>query len=940
MHRRIRRLWPGGLHGFLMGLVLLALIPAAVLLIWSTWSFRQEAMQLSRERSFAVARLAGAGLERSMYEADHLLSVLARLPMADHGQVGGAFSQVLAGRPEYSFLGLLDTHGRVLAASPAGRASMPEPNPELLARASTSASCVLGSPALRNSRAMVLAARYLPGPGGGRYLLLELDLTLAGELIRHAALSVGTTFSVSNAQGQILYRHPDPGVWMGRLIPAEQLATMARTMSGEGDEAVFHGLGLDGVERLYAFKRMSMGLGGEDLFLRLGIPAQAVYAGPDRLLTWSLTGLALVCLVSLGLARLVARRVVLDKVGHLLRAVGRLEAGDLSARTGLSHGQGEMGTLARAFDSMSESLLRRDEAARNARLQLEQSEIMLRTMFDATSDSVMLLDPQGRILAMNIVAAERRQGRPEDFVGRDISSILDLEQSMARLRLVARVAATRKAESYDEHRDGRYYRIKLFPILDTDSQVRRLASYSRDITERRKAEERLTHQAFHDQLTDLPNRAMFLDRLKRLFETTHGAKTSSVLFLDLDNFKLINDSFGHVVGDELLKLFAARLPAILDEDDLLARFGGDEFALLLKTNGDLFQALRIADKVHDILRSPFVVGGLSITVTASLGVVLKLDGYSQADLVLRDADIAMYKAKDRSRSSTEFFDNDMHLAVLRRADLESELRRAVEQKEFTVHYQPMYHCSDVSLAGFEALVRWVHPQRGMISPAEFIPVAEETGLILDIGDLVLDEACGRMSEWIRSSPAAADLVMHVNFSGCQFLQADPVQAVRSALERHGLTPCTLGIEITESMLLEDAERCAAMLGALRAMGVRVSLDDFGTGYSSLSYLRNLPLDAIKMDKSFIQGLAKGSTEEQIARSVVQLAHALGLSVTAEGVEDVQAVDLLDELDCNLLQGFHLARPMEANQIRVLLDSASPRIVQPSSGQVLADVGGS
>jgi diguanylate cyclase (GGDEF)-like protein len=436
------------------------------------------------------------------------------------------------------------------------------------------------------------------------------------------------------------------------------------------------------------------------------------------------------------------------------------------------------------------------------------------------------------------------------------------------------------------------------------------------------------HAAFHDSLTGLPNRAMFTELLKaEIQSSSRHDHLFAVLFLDLDRFKNINDSLGHTHGDLLLVAFAERLERTLRPVDTLARFGGDEFAILLSGMTDATDAVRVAQRIHDELSQPFVLDKNSAFATASIGIALSSSGYERPEDILRDADTAMYRAKENGKARYELFDHAMHARAVSRLQLESDLRQAVEKNEFCVHYQPIVSLRTGRLAGFEALVRWNHPRRGLISPVDFIPVAEETGLIVPIGQWVLNEACAQLRQWQINSPSHRSLSLSVNLSARQVAQPDLLERIKEALDRSKLSPHCLKLEITESVVMENAEAAALMFKQLRSLGVQLSIDDFGTGYSSLSYLHRFPLNYLKIDRSFVMRLTTDN-DNAIVRTISTLARNLGMEVIAEGIETEEQYQQLKMLGCEFGQGYLFSRPVNHEGVARLLAHDAHRDIEP------------
>ena len=468
--------------------------------------------------------------------------------------------------------------------------------------------------------------------------------------------------------------------------------------------------------------------------------------------------------------------------------------------------------------------------------------------------------------------------------------------------------------------DGRSIQVVNEPVPDGGW----LATHE-DITERRRAEERITHLAHYDALTDLPNRALFHERLKRELSHATPDRPLAVLYIDIDEFKSVNDSLGHMIGDELLKSVAASLAACARKTDFVARLGGDEFAIVQTGIEDTDDVMKLVSRIFEAIRSPYQCLGHQVTTDASIGIALAPQDGSDIDQILKNADLAMYAAKAAGRRTYRFFETDMEAEVRARRSLEMDLRQALVDGGFEVYYQPCLDLQTNAITGCEALVRWRHPQRGMISPAEFIPLAEDTGLINQLGEWVLTTACKEAVSW------PGNIRLAVNVSPIQFRSGTLALKVMAALAASGLAASRLELEITEAVLIRDDEAALAVLHDLRAIGVRIALDDFGTGYSSLSYLQRFPFDKIKIDRCFITDIAEPEGSSCIVQAVVNIAAERHMTTTAEGVETEQQRDLLRELGCSEMQGYLFSPPKPAADIRPLLSAhrQGPDAVQPS-----------
>ncbi|MGL5064623.1 MAG: EAL domain-containing protein [Microcoleus sp.] len=584
---------------------------------------------------------------------------------------------------------------------------------------------------------------------------------------------------------------------------------------------------------------------------------------------------------------------------------------------------------------------------------LRQSEQRFRSLIENATDITVILDAKG-IFRYISPSVKRILGyAPERAIGR--SALISVHPddraaiSLALSKVIENPGISQPPVEYRvRHRNGQecFLEAVATNLLD-DPAVKGIIINCHDITQRKLAEEQLLHDAFHDALTKLPNRALFADRLEHALRLTKRRKDYffAVLFIDLDRFKVINESLGHAIGDRLLVAIARRLETCLRVGDTVARLGGDEFAILLEDIDGINEATNIANRLHQKINSPIVLEGHEIFITASTGIALSSAEYLEPTNLLRDADTAMYRAKELGRARHEVFNSSMHAHALRQLQLESDLRRAIEsiggreteaapksplpplspEPQFIIHYQPIVSIANSQITGFEALVRWRHPDGRLVPPGEFIPVAEETGLIVPIGRWVLRTACHQIQSWQQLFPSSQPLSVSVNLSVKQFSQPDLIEYIDLVLAETNLEGSSLKLEITESVLIENSESVTAMLVALRERNIHLCIDDFGTGYSSLSYLHRFPTNTLKIDRSFVSrmgvecNIGKGSIDPtEIVRSIVALSHTLGMDVVAEGVEEAAQLSILRGLDCEYAQGFFFSKPVDSQTATALI----------------------
>jgi diguanylate cyclase (GGDEF)-like protein/PAS domain S-box-containing protein len=567
------------------------------------------------------------------------------------------------------------------------------------------------------------------------------------------------------------------------------------------------------------------------------------------------------------------------------------------------------------------------------RRQLAERDQLFQLITENAADMIAVVDGAGRRL-YNSPAYQKVLGYSEEELSS--SSAIDQIHPSDRERVLQAAQKARSTghgqtlEYRMHHKDGtwRILESTASPIQNDKGELERLVIVNRDITERKRAEEMLAHSALHDGLTGLPNRVLFVDRLQHALVRSrrHSDYKFAVLFVDVDEFKVVNDSLGHSAGDELLVQIAKRMTACFRESDAIARLGtaesfarlgGDEFTVLLE---DVFQpsdAILVGQRIQEKLAIPFQIGGQELVIAASIGVALSSASYERAEDLLRDAEIAMYRAKRAGKARAEVFDPAMHSSAVRRLKMETDLRRAVENGELTVYYQPIVSLLTGRIAGFEALSRWKRAD-GFVPPVEFIPVADESGLIIPINRLLLIESCQQLRTWQQEFACDPPLTMSMNIAPKQFSQPELAHELGAAIKQTGVDPGTVNLEIMETIAMGDADRALKVLSDLKALGVRLSIDDFGTGYSSLSRLPRFPVDSLKIDRVFISSMITDHDSHEIVRLIIMLAHSLGLKVVAEGTETEDQIKELRRLDCELAQGYLFSPPVDAKAASELL----------------------
>jgi Amt family ammonium transporter len=552
---------------------------------------------------------------------------------------------------------------------------------------------------------------------------------------------------------------------------------------------------------------------------------------------------------------------------------------------------------------------------RRAEENFHKQQAYFNQLFEYSPQAIIITDIEGRALNINKGFEDLFGYNLQEMKGKYNRHIIvpsDILEEAEAFNNSIRCGQSIHKESYRKTKDGRLIPVSVlgYPI-GVDQKIENIFYIYEDISERKAFEAELYRQAFYDALTDIPNRALFMERLQRSIERRKRRKDYffAVMLIDLDRFKYVNDSLGHFAGDKLLIEVARRFRQCLREVDTVARLGGDEFAVLLEEIDAKADVIHIARRLQKIAEEPFYIENHHVHISASIGIVVKTKWYSTSENILRDADNAMYRAKEQGKARFKVFNQKMHDKALESLKLENDLRRAIQEDELVLYYQPIFSILTGRIEGFEALVRWKHPVQGLLSPDRFIPIAEETGLIIPLGQWVIHTACCQLRTWRQRLCASHELTVNVNVSPRQFLQKDLVKCIVETLDETGLKAGRLKLELTESTVMENPQSAVNQLNQLRDIGIQLWIDDFGTGYSSLSYLKRFPINGLKIDRSFVSGKEGEKENMEIVRMIIGLARTLNINVVAEGVENLKQLNELKQMSCDSVQGFFFSKPV-------------------------------
>ncbi len=830
-------------------------------------------------RAIDLALLATAGeLERQLAARE-----------LDGPSLNAFIARQLAQQPDLDGLRVANDQGQLTHGSgvrPGSGASIAEHDYFLQLRGNADAGLVISRPSLERTSAkwvIHLARPYKHRDGSFAGLVVgTVALTHFTKTVSSVYLGRNGSFTLFDNELRVITRQPVPPVgsgYVGMKFGSPRLQELVRTGQTKGTYPVRSSI--DGVERIFSYRKIK----GMPLNIVVGL------ANDDFLANWhsevnkTLMLVSVFALVTLLLSWFIRR------------------------------------TLKKQESSM--------QALRRATRTLDAAQKLNQTIVESSPLAIYTRDRNGIVTAWNSAAEQLFGWRADEIIGHPLLSVphgSEQETDELRQRVLSGESIIQQ-EVRRQKRDGTLFDLSttLAPLRDASGQAYGYLAIAADITERKTAEQQIAFLAYRDVLTGLPNRLLLHDRFEQAMAYADRAATKvALLFLDLDNFKTINDSLGHTIGDTLLKKIAALLGECVRDTDTISRQGGDEFLIVLPDLHSTDAITPILLKIRDRLQTPIEIDGNELSTSVSIGVAIYPDDGASFDTLLKKADTAMYRAKDAGRNSYRFFDEQMNVEAVEHLTMKNGLRRALARDEFVLHYQPQIDLASGAVVGVEALLRWNHPELGLVAPARFIPVAEESGLIVPIGEWVMHEACRQAVAW--KNAGLPPLVMAVNLSAVQFKRGDVEQTVTRALQQSGFNPSYLELELTESILIHNTESVLATVQRLKLLGVKLSIDDFGTGYSSLSYLKRFAVDKLKIDQSFIRDLATDPDDAAIIRAIIQMARSLNLKTIAEGVENIGTLEQLRIFNCDEAQGYHFARPMPAEELarRLAGDLASPR----------------
>jgi len=906
-------------------LVALAVMPWLLTTLYHAVEERRAMIDAEQQHALRLTRIFSASEKEVIIRAHALLDTLSLMGVIREGQKADCQKRLASLRKSishYANIGVTDVSGTLLCDARATQTFVSFADRAWLQQAVKTGKFVTSNlliSKITGKPVIVLANPTLNAQGAvERVIYISVDFEQLKHLLKQTEVSEGATVSVIDASGVFVTQHPDGVKDIGKRTP---LAPLLQAILAKKTEGMGTAVGSDGIRQLYAYHRVFEPLVSDSIYISVSMPTDTLLAKSNRIFAREMSALILAAIVILALIWFGIELLVLRKMETLLQSARQIAAGNFGVRTQVGAGGGELGELSRVFDDMAESL----------ELLFQQSQHIM----EVTPEAIIVSDSSGKIVMVNGQTEKLFGYSREEIVG---ASIETLVPERLRTGHIAHRSSYTTLESppikvmgsgqelYARKKDGTEFatEISLGPLKTKKGNF--VISAVRDVSERKQFEVLIRHQATHDALTGLPNRVLFHDIL--VHATAHAQRTEkllAVMFLDLDGFKNINDTLGHEYGDRLLKEIAQRLTITLREsdlvarnDDIIARQGGDEFTILLQGITIVENIIQIAERILAAVAEPFMADDREIHITASIGITVFPFDDTNIENLLQNADTAMYRAKESGKNNFQFYTAEMNALIRERMAIENGLRQALTGNEFVLHYQPQIDIKTGKVVGVEALVRWAHPQKGLIPPAVFIPVAEESGLIVPLGEWVLRTACQQRKRW--QDAGLPHVRMAVNLSARQFRDPHLAAVVAKVLADVGLDPHSdhLELELTESLLMKDMEASLVTLHKLHQMGVCLSIDDFGTGYSSLSYLKRFPIHTLKIDQSFIRDITTDPKDAAMAATIVALAHNLKLNVIAEGVETAEQLALLRGMQCDQMQGYYFSRPLPAEELEKML----------------------
>lgn len=914
-----------GLRARILLLVTLAMIPWLATTLYHAGTQRQSMIAAEQERIFQIAHQVALDQRETIAHAHILLHALSTLPEVRQGAPDACrhrLSSMLDGDRHYTNIAVTDAKGILLCDALGTRKARNFSDRDWFRQAVTTRRAVIGNLVIGRitGKPALVAARPIFSSKGdvSRVVFAAIDIEWLQTRLEQLHLPQNMAVSIMDAKGVIVAQYPAKPEFRGT---PSSLIQLTRSILTKQQEGIGHATGSDGIARVFAYRRVLDNLDSDSVYVSVIRPTDPLLAQSNRVLAREMAALGLTLALIFTLVWFSTNILVLRKMKALIRSAQEIAQGNFNVRTQLGEDRSELGELARVFDDMAESL----------ELLFQQSQHIM----EVTPEAIIVSDSSGKIVMVNRQTEKLFGYSRSELVGASIETLvperLRANHPAHRNTYIGLDTAPIKEmgkgrELFARKKDGSEFptEISLGPLKTKAGNF--VICAVRDITERKLFEAQIQHQATHDALTGLPNRLLFHDIL--MHATAHARRTEkllAVMFLDLDGFKNINDTLGHDYGDRLLKEIAQRLTTTLRgsdlvarDDDIIARQGGDEFTLLLQGVQIVENIIQIAERILAAVAVPFITDDHEMHVTASIGITVFPFDDTDIENLLQNADTAMYRAKESGKNNFQFYTAEMNALIRERMAIENGLRQALVRNEFVLHYQPQMDIKTGKMVGVEALVRWVHPEKGLISPAVFIPVAEESGLIVPLGEWVLRTACQQRKCW--QDAGLPHVRMAVNLSARQFRDPHLAAMVAKILSDVELDPHSdhLELELTESLLMQNMERSLDTLHELHQMGVCLSIDDFGTGYSSLSYLKRFPIHTLKIDQSFIRDIVTEPKDAAVVATIVVLGHNLNLNVIAEGVETAEQLALVRDMQCDQVQGYYFSRPLPAEELEKLL----------------------